>query len=78
MLVPIIVLIVVIGVYPKPFLDRVEPAAEQVVRQLQACSVDPNVIESESLRNGPVPEPCAATIAGQGGGLGSREVAEVP
>jgi NADH-quinone oxidoreductase subunit M len=41
MLVPIMALIVFIGVYPKPFLDRIEPAAQKVVRQLNNGSVLP-------------------------------------
>ncbi len=40
MLAPMLVLIVAIGVYPKPFLDRIEPSAEKVIRQLNA-TVDP-------------------------------------
>jgi NADH-quinone oxidoreductase subunit M len=35
MLAPVIALIVLIGVYPKPFLDRIEPSAERVVQQLE-------------------------------------------
>ncbi|MDQ3957121.1 MAG: NADH-quinone oxidoreductase subunit M [Actinomycetota bacterium] len=41
MLVPLLVLIVGIGVYPKPFLDRINPSAEKVVRQLNESSVLP-------------------------------------
>ncbi len=35
MLGPIVILIVAIGVHPKPFLDRIEPSAEQIVTYLQ-------------------------------------------
>jgi NADH-quinone oxidoreductase subunit M len=35
MLAPVVALIVFIGVYPKPFLDRIEPSAERVVQQLE-------------------------------------------
>jgi NADH-quinone oxidoreductase subunit M len=42
MLVPLMVLIVFIGVYPKPFLDRINPAAEKVVRQLNEGTVEPD------------------------------------
>jgi NADH-quinone oxidoreductase subunit M len=64
MLAPIVVLIVVIGVYPKPFLERIEPSARLVQRQLQSCSVDPAVMAS-ARPTGPVLEPCAAMIAGE-------------
>jgi NADH-quinone oxidoreductase subunit M len=41
MLAPVIALIVFIGVYPKPFLERIEPAAERVVNQLNDATVVP-------------------------------------
>jgi NADH-quinone oxidoreductase subunit M len=41
MLAPALALIVVIGVYPKPFLSRIEPAANKVVQQLDHGSVLP-------------------------------------
>jgi NADH-quinone oxidoreductase subunit M len=40
MLAPLVALIVAIGVYPKPFLDRIEPAAEKVVAQLNGTPID--------------------------------------
>ena len=41
MLAPLLALIIFIGVYPKPFLDRIEPSADRLVRQLQQASVVP-------------------------------------
>ena len=41
MLAPILALIVAIGVYPKPFLERIEPAASKVVHQLNESSALP-------------------------------------
>lgn len=41
MLAPVLALIVFIGVYPKPFLERIEPAAEKVVTQFNESSVTP-------------------------------------
>ena len=41
MLAPIVALIVAIGVYPKPFLERINPAAERAVQQLRTSSVLP-------------------------------------
>jgi NADH-quinone oxidoreductase subunit M len=35
MLAPILALIAFIGIYPKPFLDRINPSAEKVVQQLR-------------------------------------------
>jgi NADH-quinone oxidoreductase subunit M len=45
MLAPVMALILLIGVYPKPFLDRIEPSAEKVVGQLQQSSVLPGQVE---------------------------------
>ena len=39
-LVPMVALIITIGVYPRPFLDRIEPTAKKIVEQLNT-SVDP-------------------------------------
>jgi NADH-quinone oxidoreductase subunit M len=41
MVAPIVVLIAFIGVYPKPFLDRIEPTAQRIVNQLNGGSVTP-------------------------------------
>jgi NADH-quinone oxidoreductase subunit M len=41
MLAPVLALIAFIGVYPKPFLDRIEPSARRVVTQLNHSSVVP-------------------------------------
>jgi NADH-quinone oxidoreductase subunit M len=62
-LLPILALIVFIGVYPKPFLDRIEPAAEQAVIRLKACTVDPQQVEQQVSRRELTPEPCVA-VAG--------------
>ena len=51
MLAPILALIVAIGVYPKPFLDRIQPAADRVVIQLQEGSVLP----ADGVAEGTVP-----------------------
>jgi NADH-quinone oxidoreductase subunit M len=47
-LVPVVAAIVAIGVYPKPFLDRIEPAAERHARLLQVER--PGVIQAEGGR----------------------------
>lgn len=39
MLAPLLVLIVWIGVYPKPFLERIEPSAQKVITQLNTSVV---------------------------------------
>jgi len=41
MILPVVALIVFIGVYPKPFLDRIEPSAQKLVSQLNDSSVLP-------------------------------------
>jgi NADH-quinone oxidoreductase subunit M len=47
-LLPILALIVFIGVYPKPFLERIEPAAQRAVLQLRNCSVEPGLSSGEA------------------------------
>jgi NADH-quinone oxidoreductase subunit M len=47
MLAPIMALIIFIGVYPKPFLDRIEPAADRIVQQLNDGSVVPRAPVAE-------------------------------
>jgi NADH-quinone oxidoreductase subunit M len=50
MLAPVLALILFIGVYPKPFLERIEPAAARVVSQLNESSVLP---EGDGVAGGP-------------------------
>jgi NADH-quinone oxidoreductase subunit M len=38
---PLVVLIVVLGVYPRPFLDRINPSADRVLAQVTAQSHNP-------------------------------------
>jgi NADH-quinone oxidoreductase subunit M len=49
MLAPVLALILIIGVYPKPFLERIEPAAQRVVDQLN----DGTVVPESDLAEGP-------------------------
>lgn len=49
MLAPVLALILFIGVYPKPFLERIEPAAQRVVDQLN----DGTVVPDSDLAEGP-------------------------
>jgi NADH-quinone oxidoreductase subunit M len=44
MLAPLLALITLIGVYPKPFLESIDPAAQKVVDQLRNGTADPNVL----------------------------------
>jgi NADH-quinone oxidoreductase subunit M len=49
MLSPVIALIVFIGVYPKPFLDRIEPSAAKVFRYLEPTGEQRVVFKGEGL-----------------------------
>jgi NADH-quinone oxidoreductase subunit M len=49
-LAPLLVLIVFIGVYPKPFVDRIEPSADKVVETLERVSVVPGAEEVAEAR----------------------------
>jgi NADH-quinone oxidoreductase subunit M len=69
MLAPLLALIVIIGVYPKPFLDRIEPSARRVVRRLENGTVDPEVKAERAAarRRGPVIGPVELDIDGPSG-----------
>ena len=56
MLAPILALILFIGVYPKPFIERIEPSARKVVDQL----------DGGGQRDVPVPPPSEVTIVTEG------------
>jgi hypothetical protein len=47
--VPLIALIFVMGVYPKPFLDRMEPAVNSFIRSVQVQRVSNEVPADEQL-----------------------------
>src|SRR5690606_21032021 len=54
-LAPLVILILWIGIYPQPFLDRMEPSVTRLVQYLEAVSA-PVAVE-------PVVEPVAAAVA---------------
>jgi NADH-quinone oxidoreductase subunit M len=54
MLAPVLLLIVLIGVYPRPFLDSIEPAAQRVVQHLKDCSVEPGAFATAAGQGSPV------------------------
>jgi NADH-quinone oxidoreductase subunit M len=77
-LAPMVAIIVVMGVYPKPFLDRIEPAVDRLVAHVEANSdyVQPTVAtEGEEIV--PVEERRAEHHEAEGGhgdeGEGSHE-----
>jgi hypothetical protein len=49
-------------VYPKPFLDRIEPSARDIVQQLNRCSVEPTTVNEVVRRAMPVPDVCAGGV----------------
>ncbi|MDD2581143.1 MAG: NADH-quinone oxidoreductase subunit M [Desulfuromonadaceae bacterium] len=57
-MVPLLVLIFVIGIYPKPFIDKMDPAIKKLVAQVKVSSVNAQVIpgiEQSQLPAGHVP-----------------------
>jgi NADH-quinone oxidoreductase subunit M len=54
MIVPLIALILFIGIYPRPFLERIEASAERVVRHLRDCSVEPAAIQEDVETGAPL------------------------
>jgi NADH-quinone oxidoreductase subunit M len=43
--IPLIVMIVVMGVYPKPFLSRMEPAVKKFITEIKAARAVENVVD---------------------------------
>ena len=56
-LMPLVVLILWIGVYPKPFLDRMEPAATALVQGLQDTRLAPDPTPLPNVGMAPIPNP---------------------
>ena len=46
-MVPLIVMIFFMGLYPKPFIDKMRPAIEKLVAQVRVASVDAQVIPAD-------------------------------
>ncbi|CAN5258882.1 NADH-quinone oxidoreductase subunit M [soil metagenome] len=55
-LVPLVVLILWIGIYPKPFLDRMEPAASALIEGLQNTRLAPDPTRVANVGAVPMPE----------------------
>ena len=54
MLAPVLALIALIGVYPRPFLDSIEPSAARVTYILNECSAEPSSEPLVTSDSGPV------------------------
>ncbi len=56
-MVPLIVLIFFMGLYPKPFIDRMDPAIQKLVAQVRVASVDAKVISDAETTQLPAGHP---------------------
>jgi NADH-quinone oxidoreductase subunit M len=76
-LVPLVVLIFWIGVYPKPFLDRIEPAVKTILTQVSRAAtveLDDNLQIVDSPRyTDELAEPAAVVADAERHGASSRE-----
>ncbi|MFN2613842.1 MAG: Fe-S-binding domain-containing protein, partial [Actinomycetota bacterium] len=50
LLAPMVAMIVVLGVYPKPFLDKMEPSLKQVVARVQQANAAPGPLAQKGGR----------------------------
>ena len=48
-MVPLIIMIFVMGIYPKPFIDRMEPAVKKLVSQVRPASMDATKMSDPAL-----------------------------
>jgi NADH-quinone oxidoreductase subunit M len=60
-MVPLVVMIFVLGIYPKPFIDKMDPAVKKLVSQVRPASMNAKVMP-ETLQELPAghPEPMPA------------------
>jgi len=56
-MVPLIVLIFFMGLYPKPFIDKMDPAIQKLVAQVRIASVDAKVISDAETTQLPAGHP---------------------
>ena len=56
-MVPLIVLIFFMGLYPKPFIDKMDPAIQKLVAQVRVASVDAKVISDAETTQLPAGHP---------------------
>ena len=73
-LAPLVVLIVVMGLYPKPFIERIEPAVDRLVRHVEANS---DYVEPRVATEGEQIVPAAERRADDHGGEAGDEHADV-
>lgn len=55
-MVPLVVMIFVLGIYPKPFIDKMDPAVKKLVSQVRPASMDAKVMP-EALQELPAGHP---------------------
>lgn len=75
-MVPLIALIVFIGVYPKPALDRIEPSVKRLLNDAtgEAVQVAPVVQSQAATNQSHADQPIAAGATGQSNDVGVAEV----
>jgi len=56
-MVPLVVMIFFIGIYPKPFIDKMEPAIKKLVAQVHVASVNAQVVPAVDQMQMPVGHP---------------------
>jgi NADH-quinone oxidoreductase subunit M len=73
-MIPLLVMIFFMGLYPKPFIDKMEPAIKKLVAQVRVASVDAqglpgaNQMKMPSAHQGMQSNPAEQQPAGHGGG----------
>jgi NADH-quinone oxidoreductase subunit M len=59
-MVPLIIMIFVMGIYPKPFIDKMDPAIKKLVTQIRPASMDAKKLPAvQPLQGLPVAQPVA-------------------
>jgi NADH-quinone oxidoreductase subunit M len=78
-MVPLIVMIFVMGIYPKPFIDKMDPAIKKLVTQIRPASMDAKKIPAiQPMQGMPASHPGMEMPAGHPGAQPVSEPQAVP
>jgi NADH-quinone oxidoreductase subunit M len=78
-MVPLIVMIFVMGIYPKPFIDKMDPAIKKLVTQIRPASMDAKKIPAiQPMQGMPAAHPGMEMPAGHPGAQPVSEPQAVP
>ena len=76
-MVPLVVMIFVMGIYPKPFIDKMDPAVKKLVSQVRPASMNAKKMP-EAMPELPSGHPAIGAPAGHGGSMPAADPHAAP